>query len=1811
MQSNGSPHYWKHLKWCGGIHANHKFCECIYNLERRTRDYIVAPCCGRRVRFLTNHYSCKKCMKINIRHVDKPNYDLEPQALLPDKITHNVKVSEEQMVTFDKMAEGMNVKVSMDTDQLSEVVGAFTGSLESVKFLSDTITSRLIACVEPMKDHAMSFIAKLVLCLMAVWRAREDAILVVMCIAQFLASLDIGMSVIDEFKDFVMQKVDSNWFGQAPDLMSMFCVVVFVVNLMAFGKSPSLSAAATFFMTITRMGAFKEGFSNICGTVVDMFKAAVDFVTTHTMGYSIKWTQPDSYELIINWCDEVHDLYNKTVKAVWTLDDIADLDNLSDRQKEMMGFWRLFPAPSRVMSIFLVHASLMKHMLEQVSIYGARAIPRVEPTVIMYQGTTGFGKSMITPVLASGLLARCCEVQPKVSWASMIYHRCSEVEFWDGYTGQKCIVYDDFGQSFDTMVKPNTEFMELIRLGNSAPYYPGMARCDSKGRTRIGCHFVLLTGNSVPTRQSIQSCQEPTAVLRRIDFMVKVKVKGEFLRPKVSENSTEVVDFDKVMAKHRSGDCGCFVDPVVKLCVAHYLFDICVWKDDTYGVVAGGQTYEQMMDYIAEAHKKRYADAQKRVDFINTWLQQEAVKQKEAREKLIAEEQSKAKPDEDVFVDAQLNPTAPPEKASLEAQSGPATMVWSPHPVDYFVALFENLQTDQERLVLCIEKQQFLVHHFVRIYAAHAPLLNFCYWNGVFGENVSHKIHEILELEAEGIQIQPHDHFYLEPQIGEDVNSIVTAFKHEKSREQDGATTSNHLLSWVNENWSSILGALKTTPRADLVSDYEDLKSMVSTLSFGCLKDSAPAMRGVVNDVYTDVLMMIRNGHMDTELQLREWLESFEYDDVDTVIELIKKGDASATFLKSIATENTPFQLKTRTTTNRTKFEKVREYVKKTYDSLNKKPFFVVISLLGLGTIAAMLARLVVNLFPSPKPVEDCTSLVNIRKVGSRFMKNHTKHDGLTFDETPEFIYVTLDKGKFVCEGVSGTNSSVADKGRPASRARFNARRYEAKEKFESTHIANSCEDNAISDMERVILKNMLSLYREVGENRIFCGHALMVTGRIMLTFNHLFSVNFDKLVLKRVLVDQEFVYSKRNLRVVEMMVNNQKVDACLVELPRGFPAARDIRHHFSPADMQNDTFVSTRLISVRGLKQFGALRISCGEAMASDEPISYSMNKDGQNVLHVVRKSFHHFMDTQVGDCGAVLLQVGTHLPNKILGIHVAGSRIGGQSPNVACAVTREQIDLALEQFSQEVKIAPTTDTLKVSVDLAAQSTTLPQFLVTGIVDKGATDATQTQLRRSPLYEWKGRAITRPAVLYATVDGADLKTQMVIAKNSHRATIEFDKVRLNNALKETKRKMNTYPLKMEDVNSRCLTIDEVVFGIPGDQYVNSMALDSSPGYPWVLDTKQKGKRDFINFETRFLHQSVSDACQQRVSRAWMNLRTPALFTDHLKDERRLKERQKYMKPRLFSGGPIDYTIVFRQYFGAYIAYCMRNRIKNSIAVGINPHGIEWTVLASYMLERGNDLLAGDFSNYDSTLNGEMLWQILDVVNDWYDDGNDQVRLILWSELVDALHLFRNTVYQIGQGNPSGNPMTTILNSAYQYFAWVYVVQGCGMTACDFAQKCRLVTYGDDNIMSVFQRELNADNLVEGFREIGMELTAEVKTEKFGYKQLSEIMFLKRKFRYDDEVCRYLAPLPLELLIEMTYWYHAGHHWLEVAPSILDSFIRELAHHERDVFDNMMRELCEALRERRKPVPPYEEVGVYRVKMLNDEEYICAPQFIL
>jgi hypothetical protein len=126
--------------------------------------------------------------------------------------------------------------------------------------------------------------------------------------------------------------------------------------------------------------------------------------------------------------------------------------------------------------------------------------------------------------------------------------------------------------------------------------------------------------------------------------------------------------------------------------------------------------------------------------------------------------------------------------------------------------------------------------------------------------------------------------------------------------------------------------------------------------------------------------------------------------------------------------------------------------------------------------------------------------------------------------------------------------------------------------------------------------------------------------------------------------------------------------------------------------------------------------------------------------------------------------------------------------------------------------------------------------------------------------------------------------------------------------------------------------------------------------------------------------------------------------------------------------------------------------------------------------------------------------------------------------------------------NPSGHPLTVIVNSLVNslYMRYCYVQLNPDRECCSFKENVHLFTYGDDNIMGVKQGIdwFNHTGIQAELAAIGVEYTmADKESASVPFVNIRDVQFLKRSWRFDEDVGAFLCPLELTSIHKsLTAW---------------------------------------------------------------------------
>lgn len=737
--------------------------------------------------------------------------------------------------------------------------------------------------------------------------------------------------------------------------------------------------------------------------------------------------------------------------------------------------------------------------------------------------------------------------------------------------------------------------------------------------------------------------------------------------------------------------------------------------------------------------------------------------------------------------------------------------------------------------------------------------------------------------------------------------------------------------------------------------------------------------------------------------------------------------------------------------------------------------------------------------------------------------------------------------------------------------------------------------------------KNMRALYLIRGDSETYIGTVLLVKGRVGLINKH-FVENIESLIENfpvddvKISIRQHGMVSGPTYSYFKFVESLQRLsikynkeiyerEIGLFEGPYDMPLCADITKHFiKNLDLGKLSDVVGYRVSMPTLsKNENKFKFTVREGpLVSLEDVNLAGGPLSADQIYA--KCIRYDISTEKGDCGSPVIINSDSFANKLLGIHFSGH----QGVGAANIITYETIE---RYCRSQISGSPDTRLIKESVD--------PEFypingayVVQGKIPEVIPTPLKTKLRTSEIFEEVIETKVMPSVLESPLERDGPMIKGILKYKDPNINLIEDIV--DECVQEYSVHLNgNKNLEPYGFEKRVLTFEEACRGIPGTEYMSPLKRTTSAGYPYMLSAT-KGKQDFFgkddwNFdseECKQLHEDVKFA--ENLCRN--NIIPDFYFVSTLKDEKRPIEKVLQKKTRVFAAAPLHYTILMRKYFLGFISYLTRNRIYNGIAVGSNPYSKDWKNLYECLQKFGKkNLIAGDFSSFDGTVNFYLFNRIVDIVNDFYNDNpqNQRVRRILWTSTAQSKQILGNIVFQLCKGQPSGTPLTAISNSIYANLAVRYCYHLMFDEVRSFRDNVFTIAYGDDNIIAVkndIKNVLTPSKLALAFSAIGMTYTSETKGEQIDvFRSPEEVTFLKRGFRKEGTFV--YAPLSLDSILEMTNWISNTLPPKQATKDNAQNAILELYFHTQDVFDKWAHKIKKVCQEKKiyVHVLPYEK----------------------
>jgi len=805
-------------------------------------------------------------------------------------------------------------------------------------------------------------------------------------------------------------------------------------------------------------------------------------------------------------------------------------------------------------------------------------------------------------------------------------------------------------------------------------------------------------------------------------------------------------------------------------------------------------------------------------------------------------------------------------------------------------------------------------------------------------------------------------------------------------------------------------------------------------------------------------------------------------------------------------------------------------------------------------------------------------------------------------------------------------------------------------------HVSEGSTDTNAVETSMAILKNNLysvTYHGKTGEKLL--GNAIAITG-----FNFLMPYHFvqymlllelpltTKISLSRI-VYSEKVYNCMMSFTLSELVNGDGTLNRAVQLQQGddmmdaiifcpsersnVVCHRSLLKHFIARDEQSRLYGNMDGILLSYSNDHGQIAKmfkTLNDVHAYDTPLSISVLDHD----YVQRHGYLYQGDTCKGECGGPLIVKSTSLLRKIIGMHISGAKGEGYSVKLNEEILKEHLTLLMEKLPDghrsQCYIHIDENILK-STDCDLPPGVFPEI---GKVKIPLHQCSRTVLKPSLIHGEITKPITKPAYLRPFMkDGVEINPAIKGLEKCGGITQLLDPVKCDMACNYVSQKISRDYVKCGyEKYARVMTYEEAIKGNE-DVYISAMCRSTSPGYPFNSDpqykTKLPGKQAWMgkneDFDFTSPHALELRAIVEQLRVDCLNgIITNVICADTMKDERRPIAKVDEGKTRMFSACPMHFVTLFRQYFVGFAAFIMHNRNLNGVAVGTNVYSADWDQIVRQVKLKGNKVLAGDFSNFDGSLIAHVLWLVYDIIEEFYKlhdpnytEEDKKIRYSLWIHIVNSIHLYGDNLYQWTHSQPSGNPFTVIINSVYNLLilciAYLDSIENSDLSERDKAKLyssmaydkyVSTIVYGDDNILNISDDIIDVFNqitLTAALKRLGHDYTEETKNgEIHKYRKLSDISFLKRSFRFCNEVAHYVAPLDISVIYEMLNWVRGNSvDPVSLLKDNIETALNEACLHGKITYVNFVDKLKQNRKVVAKVRPYIPTYGELRLKVEN------------
>lgn len=1378
---------------------------------------------------------------------------------------------------------------------------------------------------------------------------------------------------------------------------------------------------------------------------------------------------------------------------------------------------------------------------------------RAEPVSLYLYGRPGTGKSVLTEIICAKLYAKYLK-QQGIQYASATFVRKAVNEFWEGYVHQPIVILDDFANSIDSVQNPLVEYDELINMVNTTQYPLHMAAMEAKADTYFDSKYVIASSNQ--KSPAVKSKVDPGAIFRRFHMYAEVNICEDYGVPVTTGNMAQPTyyKYDANVAESFVTSQKGIWDADNPLRTEHYRITLYQFEANTptnFTIIPGCSklTFEAFFDKYISLIENRLTHAEKLQSSIRKLANIDTPVAVETEKAVMDHFRNIFNPD--AFIDAMCDVEEKNETVEstadrpVDAGEGSAAFSAAWDEWDMF-------ESDTNKRSIIKEKFNALVN----------------YAKDKF-KKITSRIKQVASAATNKF-------------LGV-ANFLFSFFKTLAGKAYDylPSTPTSPILVGICTTLCAVLGVWctgmfhsKSVNNSDSWCKFARAPSDADTpcrTCAPCLVISYPAAGNMLDHFLTQVA--VKQVHQEI---LALGFNELELSALTTSIWRRKLDHANQISSQSRTYETQPMKpqmsgyaqgilsecIVTKLALSGTKIETYAE----SFQIIGNYCWFNC-------SICPKLAVFTYN------PLEN-SSCIKVANDILSFVRSEISAQSKVYDTQPR----QMKMGRY----------SQASQGRVI----------EAKTDIHIGSTIYAQRDRVqVEQTTQVLLNN--SVWIQVVDEAGMASKAngVFLVGRTMVTTAHtVMNPPSDSPIASVQLFNPYTDVPTVSIPYSDCKISQMKqldgalIDLALVSFPSVVPNRPKILSKFiNSSDI--DALKEGQMVFSGFYQHLGKTVVQEKHPLTfkvSSKIITYNQHECGHCphsatlcTCEPVRIGNHieYDIETSKGMCGALLSVDNKLVHSKLIGFHVAG---GSGFDGLGALTTRQLLETNL---LEHVTLFAIPERYLIDGRLPYSQSWVDHSYRPSLVELGdclgvgAAQAvcapTKTQLQPSAIFDQVQPHITKPALLIKTKVGDTLIDPL----NKGILKVLGPQTYIDN---------NMLDAAINDVfdvigkgSPRILSYEESIKGVEGDNYMRPVNRSTSPGYPYNLNNPNKGKTHWLGSDEIYdvNNKELKNDVEKLILDSSQYVRGNAISIATLKDEKRPLAKVDAGKTRVFEACPQHLVLAIRQYYLSFIAHVMSNRIENEICVGINPYSLEWTKLAHHLQTQGNNVIAGDFSNFDGSLSLQIVYKIAEKINEWYGDDpiSQATRITLWEHICNADVLVRDEVIRQTHSQPSGNPLTVIVNSIFNSvvmrLAYMKLKMDQGYSPrCDFTKYVANANYGDDNVLSIHHSILswyNQETISAALSTFGLTYTDEVKSgELVECRTLEDVAFLKRKFVLQKDGT-FLAPMDLANTLEITNWIR-GKAIKQATLENCECTLMELSLHPPAIYNTYSKNIKEA-----------------------------------